>query len=382
MSDDVEETDDNVTVMVGRSGKRGSGRETDPVQNTEFNIPIFPDLGADARHVIVKLEIFKLTGPGEGAKGYVPPTSTLEAIGRRFGDGRYNIHAINQSGKVLRRQDDVAIAVNGANPEQTRSAPAMAPPDLTLLKFQADQHEKDAARVAGFAKESNDSARAMTEKHLAMVERQHQAQVERDRAFFEAQATVQRDFFAGLLTFTQQAHQQTMQQQAQMFQQTITMMEQGHQRALASSDPLLMLSLFKGGIEMGQGLNPSDSDNPVVQTMKVGLEGVKEVRQMMMLRNARPPANMLPNASTPPKKTKEKAGKTQTPPESGPTDNTRILGKVVKLKETLESKGYDVEGYLDDVLKHIEKAPEAPEEDEQDESDDDAPEGGSATGPT
>ena len=399
MTDENDTNEEELSVSVRRPKRRGGGEESEPVLS-DVNIPIFPDFDKDSRHVVTGLLITKLTMPGEGHKGQIPPTATLESIGRRFGDGRYNIHAVNQENKVLRRLNDVAISVGVGSPGEgpkTVAVQAVAP-DMTLLNFQAQQHEKDAVRVATFAKESSDQARALTEKHLAAVERQSTAQAERDRAFYTAQSESQQAFFANLMAFSQQGFLQTMQLQQQQFQQTITMLEQGHQRALAASDPTLLVTLFKSGLDAGRGLETDNDDNPLVKTAGLLVGGMKEAKQMMLLKNSMPTRNLpqgTPQAgTTPAKKTDKKAGKTAPDKPVAEENPTVVMQKLAKLKATLDAKGIDFVDYLEDVQKHIEKLPDEPDDDEDsDETDEsgeddteesggDAAPNGATAGPT
>jgi hypothetical protein len=370
-SESVDEAE-NVSVSFsrgGRRGKRGTGNETDPVQNTDSAIPLFPELDKDSRHVITGLHVIKLTMPNEGFRGTVPPTSTLEAIGRRFGDGRYNVHAINEHGKVLRRLTDIPIALGAGPSEAGAPRQVAAEPNMVLLQFQAQQHEKDSTRVAEFAKESNQQNREMTKNHLDLIKSQTDAQISRDREFFAAQSAQQKDFFSGLLAFMTTSHAQTMERAEAMHQRTIEMTQQAHERAMQASDPTTLLALFRSGLEMGRDLDSSESDNPLVQAIGLGVGGLREVKDMMMLRNSSLPSRIdprrLPAGKTVPGKSAGGAGKVASnpadrgaPPQSampGGSDTGRILAKLMKVRQHVEAEGYEFEKYIDETLALLEK---------------------------
>lgn len=350
-------TDEEETISISRGRKRKPDEETsEPVQNEIF-IPIFPDIDRDSRHVVTKLDVYKLTGPNDGFKGSVPPNATLESIGRRFGDGRYTLHAVNQENRVLRRQTDVPISVNAG--DSTPQSPSAA-------HVLASQHDRDAERVIALAKETTQQSREMTKQHLDMTAKQHEASITRDREFFQAQAKQQQDFFAGLLAFTTQSHQQSMASQQQMFQHTITMLEQGHQRTMQANDPATFLNIFRAGMESSPG---SGDDQPFLKALQVGLGGLKEVKEIVQLRKSLPaapePSKLPVGASTAPAPVEA--------PARAENPSPNLIPKLLKLKKSLESKGVELEAYLDDVLSHIDNLPDEPEE-EEDEEGENAPE--------
>ena len=310
---------------------------------SDYPIPLFPDFAKDNRHVIQKILVHKMTAPGDGFKGEIPPTSTLSYIGRVFGNGIYELHAVSGEGKVLRRAQNVKVdlppepqpLVNPRAHQPAREA------DLALLHFQRDQHEKDAERVATFARESNEQNRQMTERHLTMVERTTEAQMARDREFFASQAQMQRDFFANLMAFQQQSHQQT-----------ITLMETSYQRMLQQNDPMTLIALFQQGLQMGQGLGQDDS-NPLVSVMDRGVQGLEKLRQLMILKN--PPApRKLPSGTRP------QAAPNQAP--TLPNLTPEAAAKIAKIKAKVEQKGYDWESALDQMEKLVDLQSPAVEE--------------------
>lgn len=365
-----DDADDVVRVEVRpRRGSKGTGVSTDPVQNDHV-IPLFPDAAStDSRHIITKLEVVKLTSPGEGFKGTVAATATLETIGRLFGNGRYNIRAVNDEGRILRRLNDQAINLPPA-PESTPASRQTVgqSPDLTLLTFQANQHDKDAARAAALTTQSISQSQALTEKHLSMVEKQAESTATRDRTFFEGMQVQQRDFFASLLAMTDKSHQMTIQ-----------VMQLSHERALAASDPTRLLMLFKSGLELGRGLDSDDDDNPFVRGMQVGVTGLKEIKDMLVLKTGLESGKVAPRSlppskgatvgkpTEPDKSVKPKSDKptpeTKTD-KSDPTDDELrvILGKLHDLKLVLDQKGIDIASYLEQAKEHVATLDDEPEE--------------------
>jgi hypothetical protein len=363
---DGEEIEAEPAVQVNirnQGGRRGTGKATDPVQSS-FHIPIFPELNRDSQHVITQLNITKLTAPGDGFKGTLPPTATLETIGREWGNGRYNIHGITQDGKILRRADNVAISLN-APPQAASRGPSLTP-DLQLLTFQANENDKNAARAAG-----------LTEKHLTAIEQQAKAQTERDRAFFAEQARMQQNFLAAILGMQQSA-----------FQQTLAVMEASRQRDAETNNPLLFLSLFREGMNMGRTLESDDDENPFVRGMQVGVNGLDKLANLFALKQGLTPdtvvSKQLPSSTGKPGKKATKAapgGDVAANAARAATGiDQEVLARFTRLKAKLDEKGVGLKEYLQDALDHVDE--DYPEEAQTDESDtgENAPEDGANHG--
>lgn len=372
MSEDPDDFDPDLApeetgfhVRINQQG--GKGQSTDPVQNTEVHVPLFPELTKNAKHVIVKLAIFKMTAPNDGFKGYLPPNATLETIGRLYGNGRYDVHGLAQDDKVLRRNAGLSIALGEATgPQGTRPAPSgPTAPEMTLLTFQANQHDKDSSRQS-----------ATTDKHLAVVERQAIAQAERDRTFYSAITSQQQSFFANLMAF-----------QSQSFQQTVTMLEQGHQRALAAANPMLLLSLFKEGMTMGRGMESEEDDNPFVRGMNVAVKGISEIKETFMLKNSMLPGSVATPAPVPGPATVKSGKKGAKPRATVPApvpveDQAAMTQKFMLLRQRLEEKGISLAQYMDDALTNVdEDYPDEPPEDVETDEGGTGPTGDGAGGP-
>jgi hypothetical protein len=325
---------------------------------SDHPIPLFPDYNKDNRHFVKHINVHKLSAPGDGYKGEVAPTTTLYQIGRMFGNGLYDFHAVSGEGKVLRRNTNVKIDLPPPEQSPIQRAPSpMRDHELTLLTFQRDQHEKDAERVATFARESTEQNKQMTEKHLAMVEKTMLSQAERDREFFAAQALQQREFFANLLAFTQQSHQQTM-----------ALMQASYDRMMALQDPTTMIALFQQGLQVGQGLHPDD-DNPLAAVLDRGVQGLEKVRQLMVLKNASA-LRTLPKGATPVAGPTSGQKTLNLPPES--------LSKIAKIKQKVEAKGFRWDDALAQIEALVDGTPHAASD--ESESDEEEAEGNGSDG--
>lgn len=360
--DEEDEGELTFTARPAR-GKKSADELTSPVENEE-PIPLFSNIDKNARNLIKAIRVIRRTPPGDGYKGDVSTTSTLEYIGRRFGDGLYDFEGVNQAGKVLRREQNVKIDLgvpSGVSPKSTPNGDASHAMAQRLLDQQAAQHERDAERARSLADSTMQTTKEQSQLYATMIREDSKTRQERDRDFFKASADQQTTFFQGMFLQMNQLHTQAMEQQRLSFQQTITLLETTHSRSLEQNNPMLLLSLFREGMRLGQE-NADTSDDPLTTIVKAGTSGLRDIKDMMALQKGMQPAK-LPATAKPNVKGEAK---------EKPLNPTEVRA-VIRLKKLATEKGYDFGAMVDLATQQIAQNP--PPEPEEDEEEDDDEEG-------
>lgn len=222
--------------------------EDDEVSNA-MDVPLFSGAGFANNRAIAKLRLVKLDNPGAGYKGEIPTTSTLETIGQLFGDGVYNIEAVNARGFRLRVLENQRISLGLGPNDGSHPAPAaVSGPSTTDL----DRVERLARQAAA---ESVQQAAA----HTRLVSETTQAAAAREREFMQGANAQTQQFFASILAAMTQGHQQQM-----------TMMQTSHTHMMEMMLALRadngsggdsterMLGLFSQGLTLGRSLDQPD----------------------------------------------------------------------------------------------------------------------------
>ena len=378
VEDRTTDDDDNVEVTIKRpTRRRGRAAEEEPldgpVENTDY-VPLIPDLDKSATNTVHAIQIHKRTAPNEGYKGDVPPTTPKSFIGQRWGDGIYDFEAVNQAGKVLRRNMGVKIAMGqplggggvalpgNASPaaDPWRTDPTMAE---KLLQRQADQHDKDAERNRQQSEKTLSTVEGMSKDYAAMVREDSNSRMERDREYFRVQETRSQNFFQTMLATMQTMHAQSMQQQRESFHMTIQLMEAGHRHTLAMNNPAFILQMFERGLKFGQ--EATGEGDPVTAIINAGVGGLGHLKDMMALSKKGEPAKLPSGAPN-----KQQKGKSKAKP--GRLSREQLL-EVARLHRVAEAKGYDFDAMISQAKSMLEGAPDqAPEEEEEEETDDES----------
>ena len=286
-----------------------------PVENSD-ECPLFANKYAGTKHAIHVLKIVKLDQPGAGYKGELPKNSTLETISNMFGDGLYNIEAINAQHRVLRVMQNVRISLGTAAASKLAPAPATAPaPLVQTSKEDLDRVERLATRAAA---ESAEQARQFTSLVTSTVT----SAAERERSFMQGVQENAQTFFSNLLTL-----------QTQGFQQVLALMQAGHQQTMEAmrasttqQNPNDLIQLLISGIRMGREMDEPD-EQPFWQELLQG--GVQ------LLGNATAPKVALPPPMDAPKL---KTG-AEAPSKKKPNKDAQEL---LKLYRILRSRGIDI----------------------------------------
>lgn len=364
---EIEEDADGELEVRTTSSRRKRSKKTEdegaPVENDE-PIPLFPHLNKNKENVVTEIRVFKRDPPGDGYKGSMPPTADLDFMAKRWGNGIYDIEAINSEHVVLRRTQNIVI--NSIKPTAP-SLPGAAGGDVAerLLDRQAQSFERDQARADGLARAAIESTREQARSYAEMVRADTESRMQRDREYFAQMALQQREAFQQQLLQTQQLHTMTMDSQRASFQQVLSLMSATHERELQTNNPVVMLEVLQRGFQMASELGGGDQD-PLTTAMQTGLGGLRELTKMMALQKATKSSKLA--KSNP-------AAKPQSAPKSGENGNTTISRKelleVQAVKKLAEKKGYDFEGILAQAKSMVEAAPDQNDDpEESDESDD------------
>lgn len=374
--------DDEVEVTVRKPGRKRRARQEEeeladlPVDNVEY-VPLIPDLDKSASNTVHAIQVYKRTAPNEGYKGDVPPTTPKSFIGQRWGDGIYDFEAVNQAGKVLRRNMTVKIAMGqplggGGAPLPGSTSPAADPwrtnPTMaeSLLERQATQHDKDAERNRQQSEKTLATVEALSTSYASMVREDSQARIERDREYFRNQSEQSERFFRNMMMTMQTQYQQAMAAQREGHIMLIQMMDQSHRHTLAMNNPAFILQMFEKGLKFGQD-SAGDAD-PVTAIVNAGVQGLTQMKDMMALSKKSDPAKLPSGGAGNQQKAKSKG-------KPGRLSRDQLL-EVARLHRIAEKKGYDFDAMISQAKSMLEGAPaQAEEEEEGEETDDESDDG-------
>jgi hypothetical protein len=366
-SDEHQDPDDitpGEAFDVGLSTARGKKKAKDAIESDVF-IPLFPDADKNPQNVIHELQIWKVSGPDDGYKGSVVPSSTLLQLARLYGNGVFNIHACRADGKILRRSQNVKLDMPNAVLTAVKAAPqGAAPIDLTLLKYQHETNEKAAERVTEMAREASAQSREQSSAHVKMVQETATATATRDREFFTGVMSTQQSFFSAMLAQSAQQHAHQMEQLRVSAENERIRQEAAHERQLQLSDPTTLISLFRQGLETGQGMN-ADDQSPITVIGNTVAAGLKEVRGMMALKQLSRPAA---RRSLPSKGSSAQSNPAPKLPKPATASALPPVEKLTKFRDLAEQKGLTVEEIIDQFLPQLESMPDAEYEEEVNES--------------
>lgn len=370
----TEETEDfdgvEIRVPKSRSKKRQS-EDLPPVIENDEPIPLFPNLDKDARNVITLVRVWKRTPPNDGFKGDISASATLDFIAKRFGNGIYDLEALNQNQQVIRRNQNIKVDLSGMDPSPARPA---IPPDSglaeRLLDRQATQFENDARRSKELTDATLTVTKTLSTDYATMIREDTKSRLERDREYFSASTQQTMSMMQALLLQTTQMHEQAMSSAREGFQQTMQMMQLQHQQAATMNNPIFLLSLFKEGLAMGQN-NVPDED-PLSSVLKSGVSGLGHIKDMMSLQSAMAPPTLPVGKSAVLPNPERKAGGKRPPPLTN--DELREL---VRLKKLASEKGHNFHAMIKQAQEIIRQNGANPEESPEDDSESEDSDGAS-----
>jgi hypothetical protein len=221
---------------------------TDDVVANAAEVPLFASSSFANSKSIAKLKLVKLDNPGAGYKGEIPTNSTLETIGQLFGDGLYNIEAVNSAGRRLRVLENQRIAL-GMGPNDAKAVQERTPVQPTS---DVDRIERLALKSAN---ESVEQARAFRDLVVATTN----ASAAREREFMQGVQAQSQAFMASLMTT-----------QSSGFAQLLTLMQTGHQQTVEllgaarrnseGDGGEKLIAMFLQGMNTGRGMESQDPE--------------------------------------------------------------------------------------------------------------------------
>lgn len=348
--------------------KKGKALLDKPVENSG-PVPLMPNLDANARHVITTIRVNKRTPPGDGIKGDVPDSTTVDFIARRWGDGIYDFEAMNESGQVLRRNTNVKIAM-GYSPTSEQPQASMlgkmmmgTVPDNNMSDKLFERLESESKRAHLASESAVESARKLSQDYASMMREDAKERSEKDRAYHQAQTAQQGNFFQTMLVSMQTMHEQAMERSREQFQQTMQMMQMSHQQTLSNNNPALMFQLFERGLRFGADASSEAEESPLTSILGAATEGLSTVKDMMMLQQQKPPAMLPVGAKSQPAKKKEN-------PAKKPPISREDMMEIIRLKRLSEQKGLDFSGLVKQAQTMVSNMPTSDIEAEQEEDTD------------
>ncbi len=331
--------DVEVRVRRPRAKKTEKGG---PVDNSD-PVPLFPDLDKNSRNVITYIEVYRMSPPGDGYKGTIPPNATKDYLGKRFGNGYYNLEACNADGECLRRAQGINIAIPIVDPGVAR--PGMVPGLFDgnmaekLLDRLATEHEKASQRSKDLTTETIQATKEQASTYATMIREDSKERAARDRDFFQAQQSAQQGFFSAMITQLQQLHSMNMESMQAGFTQTFQMMQLQHAQSLQQNNPAFLFQLFERGMRMGADMN--GGDDPFSTVLTAGVKGLSELKELAMLQKGLTPPKLTNGA---PATVKRKGPKNTAKP--GPKVTREDVLALAKLKRLALAKGQDFDAML------------------------------------
>lgn len=388
--DDEESDDENdPRNLFGRRPRNDSNKDDIALTNNEV-IPMLPNANKKEAKEAVAMKVHKLNNPNSGYKGELHIGADEDYIANMFGDGIYTLEFINNKKKVLKKREGVKIAV-GANTDNPRDSGPDNKENLDALRLSHISHNLERKRSAELNASVIATTRELATQHTSMVTETAKASAIRDREFFSGQASSAQSFFASMLQQQQQmaenarlhsdqTHRQQMEATERNNQHMFLMMAEMHERSAQQNNPMLMLQLFKSGMEMGRDIGGVDSE-PWERAIKTGVEGLSSLAQMQKM-------SMLSNGSTPPqrrianprisnpKPPEKKHEQRFEKPESVPTlkpGDLKSIKEFADLKAICDKRGVDFDTVIKEAKEYLESASEEELKEKLDESESNNP---------
>jgi hypothetical protein len=359
-----DDDDGEESILERRERERADKENANGKAENEELIPLIPNVKLDVRKTIHEIQVWKIDPPGDGFKGTVSPHATIPSIAKLYGNGVYDFEAITQGGKTLRRNSGVKIAWQNPEPKSTPSPSTSGDAHMDLLKWQAEQHQRESIRTEAFGKMAVDSTRDMSKSQVDAVIKQQELTSARERDFFAGMMTQQQQFFQNMMLMTQQEHRLSSERSREDFNRTIQIIQTTSAQAAKASDPTMLLGLFQQGLALGSGMNEDDDDDedgeastPWVEAIKAAGEAVKDISEASKFktiiahktqtnkakaaRQSQPPPG---HTQTPPPPTQAAPASAVATPSKGkpklPFQRSE-LKEMLRLKRIMDQKGLD-----------------------------------------
>ena len=386
----ADEDDDDPRNLFGRRPRNNSPNKDDiALTNNEF-IPLLPNANKKEAKEAVAMKVHKLNNPNSGYKGELHIGADEDYIANMWGDGIYTLEFINNKKKVLKKREGVKIAV-GSNNDNPRDPGPDNKENLDALRLSHIAHNLERKRSADLNASVIQTTKELAQQHTSMVTETAKASATRDREFYSGQATSTQSFFASILQQQQQmaetarqnseqAHRQQMEASERSHLQMVTMLEMMHDRNAQQNNPMLMLQLFKQGMDMGRDIGGDDSE-PWERAIKTGVEGLGQLanmQKMSMLGNGQTPTRrQLPNPRTNsnrnPATKPEQNSNRPTNVKSPKPEHLKSLKEFEELKAVCDKRGVDFDTIIKEAKDYLESASEEELKEKLDESESNNP---------
>jgi len=342
--EDMEETDtETFEIKVPRKDKSSKDLTDIPVENAS-DIPLFANADKRGLRTVAYLKLIKLDQPGSGYKGNIPLSSTLETIAQLYGDGLYTIEACNQKHIVLRREENVRIAMG----EKKEAVISGQQKQIGTNGVDAKDHHinkliTEIASTRARDKELSDKAiiqiREQGDRFVTLVTATTESAAQRDREHMASVNKGQQDFFANMMQAQNQMFQQTMALMMASHSQTMQILQASSERDRENNNPMAMVQVLMQGLKMGRELDGDDTPD-WLKAIGVGKDMLGQLTMLATMKGGG--QKQMPLVSNPalPSNTKEET-KSKKPTKRVLTDEELL--EVARLKKELSARGMDLE---------------------------------------
>jgi hypothetical protein len=353
--------------------------DDDAIANSD-ECPLFPDADKKSSKFLTAVKVTRLTPPEEGYKGLVPPNVNEDFIARKWGNGTFRLEGLNSKHRVIRNRDvtiSVALdAPNGGGNEKTAQEFAFA-----TLQAQQRSNTAEVLRIQALTDKVTDQVTRQGDKYVDMLAGQHKSAMERDREFFGSQNKHMGQFFATMMSQSEQQHSHAVQMMQAGHQQTMQMMQALQVQAAQNNNPTMLLTVLMKGLEMGRDMGSPSDESQMFAGLKMGLEGLGKIKEIASLDAPRAPQVALPRpARVPAARYRAPEQAPEGPPtvQSNPPPNgQKVFSKeellhLVEFKKLCDAKGIDFDGLVQHAKSEIGgSAPHPPDDDDEFEEDED-----------
>ena len=343
-----------------RRPQRGEAARYRPVSNAE-DVPLFPDSDNDMRNTIAYLRIIRQSKPKAGYKGQLPPNSTLENIALLHGNGVYTIEACAEDHTVLRRRQNVLLAVEEANPQgDARQAGNGGDAISELIRDTQQNHSREIDRVHALTERASKQEADRGREYTSMVRETAKESREALQIHYQTAAKNQQDFFGALMAAQNMSFQQTMLIMNKSHEMQVQMMRESGER----NNPMVYVQMMMQGLQMGRELNDGNDDPDWIKGMREGGDMLTNLLKLKSENSTTSEPDSEPEPEVQPKRRrKNPPGTTQSGKKVFEVDELR---KMLELKEILRGQGIDLGQWLGQAKLSYHKEPDTEQSAEDD----------------
>lgn len=363
--------------------KEGKGISSSKLKDGKIenggDMPLFVDADKRGLRTAAYLKVIKRDNPGSGYKGNIPLEATEETIAQMYGDGLYDVQACNSRHMVLRSRENIRISMDSNKPKNDvvgKSIPevsgTMNATILELVKGNRNEHSKEIDRVQELATQSSKQVIEQGKQYVDMVTTLTTSAAERERTHMAGVQKQQQDFFANMMN-----------NQAQLFQQTMAIMVMSHQHTIESlkaanekekNEPMLMVQLLLQGLKLGQDMGGVDDGPDWLKALDKGKEMIGGLATLATFQNKQISSDTSQNSESKPTRNRKvlRQGADKNREDNGskklenePKDSSKEsqssltseeIQKLIELKKVLSERGIPLAGLVEEAKSHYETA--------------------------